>query len=173
MIPSIERYFSLTYTEVSTLFISQCAGYMICGVTCNRMTQRFGMGRCITIGSALQLCGYAIAIAPPPFAVLPVGWAIIGACYMSLLPMYLGHARLTTATGLGVGYQDASANAWVAGLPSAHQKLGYLHGLYGLGALVAPLVATAFVSAGIRFSYFFAVCVPLRRTHLIGTGKLG
>lgn len=146
LIPSIERYFSLTYTEVSTLFISQCVGYMVCGVTCNRMTHRLGMGRVVTIGAALQLAGYAIAIAPPPFAVLPIGWAIIG---------------------LGVGYQDASANAWVAGLPNAHVKLGYLHGLYGLGALVAPLVATAFVSAGIRFSYFFAVSLGVAATDVL------
>jgi len=41
------------------------------------------------------------------------------------------------------------------------QKFGYLHASYGLGALVCPLAATAFASAGIRFSFFYSISIGL------------
>lgn len=55
----------------------------------------------------------------------------------------------------------------MAGLPNAHIKLGYLHGAYGLGALASPLVATAFVEAGIKFSYFFSVSLAIAATDVL------
>lgn len=66
-----------------------------------------------------------------------------------------------------MAYQDAQANAWVAGLPNAHIKLGYLHGAYGLGALASPLVATAFVESGIKFSFFFSVSLAIACTDVL------
>lgn len=98
-------------------------------------------------------------IAAPPFPVLPCGWAIVA---------------------FGAATQLAQTNSYVATLPNPHQALGSLHGAYvglyvykalsttmpahfsqsctqGLGGAASPLIATAFASAGIKFSYFFAV----------------
>lgn len=44
---------------------------------------------------------------------------------------------------------------------------GYLHGAYGLGALASPLVATAFVEAGIKFSFFFSVSLAIAATDVL------
>ena len=60
------------------MFLAQCASYIVAGVASNRVTDRFGMKRVITVGAVLQSVAYAIVIAPPPFAVLPVTWAIVG-----------------------------------------------------------------------------------------------
>lgn len=38
---------------------------------------------------------------------------------------------------------------------------GYLHAAFGTGGLLGPLVATAFVQAGIKFSRFFGVSLAL------------
>ena len=81
LIPYMETYFSIGYTIVSTMFIAQCVGYIVAGVTNNRVTDKFGMGRVITAGAMLQTIAYAIAIAPPPFAVLPIAWSIVGQCF--------------------------------------------------------------------------------------------
>jgi len=53
-------------------------------------------------------------------------------------------------------------------LQNAHQKLGWLHGLYGLGALTSPLVATAFVTSNLRFQYFYTVSLGLGLTNVVG-----
>ncbi|KAG9102908.1 hypothetical protein FRC06_000827 [Ceratobasidium sp. 370] len=45
----------------------------------------------------------------------------------------------------GLSLQDAQANGFVAALPNnTSAKMGILHGIYGAGAFVAPLVATQF-----------------------------
>lgn len=57
MIPYIEGYFTINYTIAATMFIAQCVGYIFAGVTMNRLTDRFGMGKVITAGAALQMFG--------------------------------------------------------------------------------------------------------------------
>lgn len=36
--------------------------------------------------------------------------------------------------GLGSGLQDSAWNAWVGNMQNANELLGFLHGVYGLGA---------------------------------------
>lgn len=48
--------------------------------------------------------------------------------------------------GLGNGLADSAWNAWVANLANANELLGLLHGFYGLGAVLSPLIATSFVT---------------------------
>lgn len=82
--------------------------------------------------------------------------------------------------------QDATSNIYVSTLPNAEWKLGWLHAsckspralvslslslsrramltcarVDGLGALVCPLAATAFASAGHKFSFFYIVSIGL------------
>lgn len=82
----METYFSIGYTIVSTMFIAQCTGYIAAGLTNNRVTDKFGMSRVITAGAMLQTVAYAIVIAPPPFAVLPVAWSIVGTMRQIVFP---------------------------------------------------------------------------------------
>jgi fucose permease len=48
--------------------------------------------------------------------------------------------------GYGAGLQDGAWNAWVGNMESANELMGILHGAYGLGATIGPLVATAMVT---------------------------
>lgn len=64
-------------------------------------------------------------------------------------------------TGLGAAFQNTLTNSFMLSLPNASHKLSYLHAMYGIGGLAGPIVATAFVSSGIRFSYFFAVSLGI------------
>ncbi|KAL8291864.1 hypothetical protein RQP46_002122 [Phenoliferia psychrophenolica] len=102
-------------------------------------------GKVIVLGAATQLFGYTFLIPAFPFPVMPCAYAIIG---------------------FGVALQDAGANVFVATLPNAEYKFGLLHASYGLGALVCPLAATAFVSAGIKFSYFYSISICLATVNL-------
>lgn len=86
----MEKYFNVSYTLISLMFVSSCVGAILAGVSNNRLTDRLGMGRMITIGAMLQSVVYAAVIAPPPFAVLPAGCCLVGMSHPSAT-----HARIT------------------------------------------------------------------------------
>jgi fucose permease len=73
--------------------------------------------------------------------------------------------------GFGNGLEDGGWNAWVGNMENANELLGFLHGAYGLGATVSPLVATAMVTKGhLAWYNFYYVMVkaqlnPLKAAH--------
>lgn len=87
-----------------------------------------------------RLVGYIIIALHPPYPVLPV---------IMLFP------------GFGNGLEDSAWNAWVGNLQSANELLGILHGAYGAGATIAPLIATAMVTKGSPplqwFAYYYVM----------------
>ncbi len=50
--------------------------------------------------------------------------------------------------GVGNGLLDAAWNAWIGTLDHTNQLLGLLHGFFGLGATISPLIATTMVTKG-------------------------
>lgn len=53
-------------------------------------------------------------------------------------------------------------------MPNANELLGILHGAYGLGATIAPLVATAMVAkAGLRWWTFFYIMIGLSGCQIV------
>jgi fucose permease len=46
-------------------------------------------------------------------------------------------------SGFGNGLEDGAWNAWIGNMEKANELLGFLHGAYGLGATISPLIATA------------------------------
>jgi len=50
--------------------------------------------------------------------------------------------------GLGNGFEDSAWNAWIGAMANANEVLGFLHAFYGLGATIAPLVATTMITKG-------------------------
>ena len=57
-------------------------------------------------------------------------------------PPYFG----STLTEVGNGLEDAAWNAWIGHLRNANEVLGVLHGAYGLGGILSPLISTAMVT---------------------------
>ena len=49
---------------------------------------------------------------------------------------------------MGNGVLDAAWNAWIGTMDQQNQLLGLLHGCYGLGATVSPLIGTTMVTRG-------------------------
>lgn len=73
---------------------------------------------------------------------------------------YISRPKLTNI-GIGFGFATILAldNVFIINLAGGTALLGYMHGCYGIGGTVAPFMATAMVSSGIRWSYFY--CIPL------------
>jgi fucose permease len=64
-----------------------------------------------------------------------------------------------------IGIDDLGANlwnrnAWIGDMANANEVLGFLHGFYGLGAALSPLIATALVTkAGWHWYEFYYIMV--------------
>jgi fucose permease len=62
--------------------------------------------------------------------------------------------------GYGNGLTDAAWNAFIGSMDHANEILGLLHGLYGFGAVISPLVATSMVTkADLPWYAFYYVMV--------------
>ncbi len=51
--------------------------------------------------------------------------------------------------------KDAQLNTYVARLEDASFQLGVVHAVYGVSGMLAPIVATSFILAGIQFPLFY------------------
>ncbi|KAL0565193.1 hypothetical protein V5O48_016837 [Marasmius crinis-equi] len=87
--------------------------------------------------SLLQVVAYAIQSVAPPFPVFVVAYAISGA---------------------GIALQEAQASGFIATLTTRTEaKMGVIHACFGLGAFLAPLLATRFAQLNREWSFFFVI----------------
>lgn len=125
--PQIETYYGVDYTVVSLLFLTSFVGYLAAALSSNLIHHHFGQRGVAVLAPLCRLVGYVIMALHPPYPVLPV---------ILLFP------------GFGNGLEDSAWNAWIGNLQNANELLGILHGAYGAGATIAPLIATAVVTRG-------------------------
>ncbi|EQL03662.1 Major facilitator superfamily domain, general substrate transporter [Ophiocordyceps sinensis CO18] len=142
----LERYYAISYATVSTLFLVPFLGY-VTAAFCNSWLHRSVGRRGIAfLGPAARLMGYVPMALHPPFPVLPVLLVIIG---------------------FGNGIQDSAWNTWVGNMHQANELLGIIHGSFGLGGTVAPLIVSAMVARLHLewYTYFYViiavVCIEL------------
>lgn len=69
--------------------------------------------------------------------------------------------------GIGTGSIDAAFNAYVGNLQRSNELMGVLHGMYGVGAVLSPLIATAMVTKGIPWQRFYILMLGMAVTCLI------
>ncbi|KAF2123017.1 major facilitator superfamily domain-containing protein [Lophiotrema nucula] len=125
IIPYLEEYYDLGYVVVSLVFLSPLAGYATSAVLNNTVHVHFGQRGVAVIGPMCHLAAYIGISLHPPYPVLVVVFIL---------------------AGFGNGLEDAAWNAWVGNMANSNEVLGFLHGFYGVGALLSPLVATALIT---------------------------
>jgi len=172
LIPYIQPYYDINYTVVSTLFVVPFLGYLVAALANSWIHLNIGQRGIAFCGPACRLISFiAMASHPKEFAYLPIAMAL---------------------TGLGNGFNDSAWNAWVGNLRNQNELLGLIHGAYGLGGIVGPLIASAMVSKlGYQwYEYFYvmigvsvleivwntasfwtATAAEYRRRHKFGEGK--
>ena len=127
LIPYIESYYNLSYTIVSLIFLSPFVGYVIAALCNNQIHNRFGQRGVAVLSAASKILAYTIICVHPPYPALVVVYGF---------------------AGFGIGLADAAWNAWIGDMRNANQILGILHACYGLGATLAPLIATSMITKG-------------------------
>jgi fucose permease len=112
----------VNYTVISLVFLAPFVGYGIAALLNNKVHMRFGQLGVAVIAPSCKITAYVITCVHPPYPVLPIIFML---------------------AGFGNGLEDGGWNAWIGNMENANELLGFLHGCYGLGATISPLVATA------------------------------
>ncbi|KAI1045245.1 hypothetical protein LB505_004961 [Fusarium chuoi] len=147
LLPYIETYYGINYTTVSTLFLVPVAGYVVAALTNNWIHYTLGQRGVAVLGPLCRLIAYIPVALHPPFPALP--------CVMLF-------------TGFGNGIQDSGYNAWIGNMHRANELLGFLHGAYGLGGTIGPLIASAMVTEGkLNWYTFYYIMIGLTVVELV------
>ena len=140
LIPYVEKYYSVGYAVVSLIFVGNAIGWILAAPLVNLVENRFGRAKTYIFATSLMSVAYTAIICTPPFPVVVVSFLLLG---------------------FAMGLFLAITNAFIINLVNGTVILGAMHGLYGLGGVVSPLMATAMVSRGIHWSYFYAIPMSL------------
>ncbi|KAJ5466641.1 hypothetical protein N7539_009370 [Penicillium diatomitis] len=146
----LETYYDLTYTIVSLVFLSPLVGYTLAALLNHRIHNSLGQRGVAFIAPACHLIAYVVNCLHPPYPVLVVSFIF---------------------AGFGNGLADAAWNAWIGNMANANELLGFLHGVYGLGAVLAPLIATSMIAkAQMPWYNFYYVMVGCAVVELATCG---
>lgn len=124
--PSMRETFHLSVDAIGGLLVLFTAGYLFSSFNSGRILARIGIGTLLTVSCAitgLSLLGYSAA----------AWWGMMLA--------------LSVLAGAGAGAIDAGLNTYAAQNFSA-RSVNWLHGFYGLGAAIGPLVMTHSLMTG-------------------------
>lgn len=139
LIPYLETYYHVTYTVISLVFLAPVCGYVTSALTNNMIHMRLGQRGVAIMGPSSHLIAYVVIAVHPPYPVLVV---------------------VLIMAGYGNGLADSAWNAWLGDMANANEILGFLHGFYGLGAALSPLIATTLVTkAGWHWYEFYYIMI--------------
>lgn len=135
----LETYYHLSYTIVSLIFLSPFVGYTLAAFLNQRIHTTMGQRGIALMGPGCHLIAYVINCLHPPYPVMVVSFVF---------------------AGFGNGIEDGAWNAWIGNMANANELLGILHGLYGAGAVLSPLIATSLIArAGVPWYYYYYIMV--------------
>ena len=72
--------------------------------------------------------------------------------------------------GFGQAITIALNNVFLANLANSTVILGAGHGSYGIGGILAPLLATTMITNGVHWSRFFLITIGLRLFNVVAVG---
>ncbi|KAI0864396.1 putative MFS transporter [Xylaria cubensis] len=150
LIPYLQDFYHLSYIIISLVFLSPFVGYTLAAVLNNFFHTRFGRRGVALVASCSHLIAYIVIALHPPYPVLVIVFAL---------------------AGFGNGIADAGWNAFIGNLDRANELLGLLHGLYGTGAVISPLIATTMITkAGLPWYAFYYLMIGLAALEVVITG---
>ncbi|SPO04418.1 related to tetracycline resistance proteins [Cephalotrichum gorgonifer] len=146
LIPYLEKYYGLTYTIVSLVFLSPLVGYAASAILNNYLHLRIGQRGISMLCAGCHMAAYIIICLHPPYPVLVVTFIL---------------------AGFGNGIGDAAWNAWMGSLDKASELLGFLHAFYGVGGVISPLIATTLITkANLPWYTFYYLMAGLSAVEL-------
>jgi fucose permease len=140
LLPYLEAHYKIGYGTISLIFVANAAGFIVAAFVTNRLNARLSRSKVLMLGMLTTVVAYLLLVCTPPFALVVTSFFLAG----------LGNALCLALT-----------NGWIAGLVNATVLLGLSHASYGIGGILGPLVATAIVGSGRRWSVFYFLTLSL------------
>ena len=126
---------------MSLIFVGNALGFITAALFIDSIRESLGRGKALAVAQLLMTLGYLPMVTAAPFPVLVVGFFLVG---------------------FGMSLNLAISNVFCGSLANGTSALGVLHGSYGLGGTLGPLIATAIVSRpGAPWSRYYLLALGL------------
>ncbi|KAF3017099.1 hypothetical protein E8E14_008284 [Neopestalotiopsis sp. 37M] len=136
LIPYMETHYDIGYGTVSLIFVGVALGFITAAPFVDSLQAKFGRAKAFGICMLFLVAGYIPIICAVPIPAIVVSFFFVGFGLATSLSMY---------------------NVFLANLQNAGTALGMVHGSYGVGGIVGPLIATSMVSNGVLWSMYYLV----------------
>ncbi|GAQ43458.1 putative MFS transporter [Aspergillus tubingensis] len=155
LIPYIQPTYEVGLLQVSIIYLVNFVGWVVASFANIHVCSHIGTGGTLVLGATIQCLGYALMFWSPPF------------------PLFVAAFFFT---GCGVAFQDAQMNMFTITVKDAHRWLGILHAVYGVGTILAPLIANTIASRMPVWHHYYLVTMllgVLNITSLVWTFRKG
>lgn len=146
LIPYMEKDYNIGYAIVSLIFVTNAIGFIAAAPVSQILQARLGRAKTLVLAESSMLAAYIMLVCRPPFPVVVVSFLFLG---------------------WGIATNLAPNNVFAANLSNATTALGCLHGAYGIGATIGPLIATALVTHDHPWSTFYSVSIAMTLANLV------
>ncbi|KAK9470795.1 major facilitator superfamily domain-containing protein [Dipodascopsis tothii] len=136
LLPYMESYYGISYAIVSLIWLGNTLGFITVAAFSHNIYCNLGRASMISIGALFIIGMYFLVIFAPPFPAIIAGF-------------YLG--------GIGLAMMLAQINVFLSYLKNSEVMFGIVHGSYGVGATISPIIATLMVSGGVRWSLYYLI----------------
>jgi fucose permease len=132
--PSMRGDFRVSLDAIGALLLPSVAAFTLGSFYSGALVRRLGLGKLLALAAALR----ALAIAG-----------------QGLSPVWGGVIAASVVGALGTAGIDAGLNTYMAHNHSA-RNMTWMHGFYGVGATLGPLVVTAVLVSGLSWRWSYA-----------------
>lgn len=137
----MRRYYNIGYAIVSLIFVGNALGFIAGAFFVDAIRERLGRAKTLAVGQFLMALGYIPMIATAPYPAIVVSFFFVG---------------------FGMSINLAMGNVFCGSLSNSTTALSMMHGSYGIGGTVGPLLATAMVTVfGVVWSRYYALSLGL------------
>ncbi|CDO92356.1 unnamed protein product [Kluyveromyces dobzhanskii CBS 2104] len=140
LLPKMEEHYGISYSIVSMIWMSCAVGYIIIALTSELLVKVIPKNLLKTLGVGFQIVTYALISANTSFPVVCVAFFF---------------------NGMGLALGLTQFNVFLSSFSNASTCLAFMHGFYGVGALVAPLIAQSMLNQGFKWSQYYFILLGL------------
>jgi fucose permease len=135
------RHYDIGYAVVSLIFIGNAIGFIFAALFLDDLRHRLGRAKTLALSQVVMMAGYVPIVCTAPFPAITFSFLLIG---------------------FGISINLAISNLFCGSLRSATNALGAMHGSYGIGGTIGPLIATSTVArAGALWSRYYLLPLGL------------
>jgi len=140
LIPYMENDYKIGYAIVSLIFVTNAVGFLSAAPITQALQARLGRAKTLVLSECIMTAAYIMLVCRPPFPVVVLSFFFLG---------------------FGIAINLALNNVFCANLANSTTTLGFLHGAYGIGGTIGPLMATSIVTHGKPWSTFYFISLSV------------